>query len=86
MMQIWSNTTKSVVLGPSELGHLSQIWLSWGVLDTTLFDKDCQWLVAGQWFLLGTSVSPTNKSNRHEIKQILLKVALTLTRVIPDKM
>jgi hypothetical protein len=26
-----------------------------GVLDTTLCDKVCQWLTAGQWFSLGTS-------------------------------
>ena len=25
-----------------------------GVLDTTLCDKVCQWLTAGQWFSLGT--------------------------------
>ena len=27
-----------------------------GVLDTTLYDKVCQWLTAGQWFSLGTPV------------------------------
>jgi hypothetical protein len=27
-----------------------------GVLDTTLCDKVCQWLTAGQWFSLGTPV------------------------------
>jgi hypothetical protein len=36
---------------------------SWrGVLDTTLCDKVCQWLVTGQWFSPGTSVSSTNKT------------------------
>jgi hypothetical protein len=30
-------------------------------------------------FSLGTSVSSTNKTNRHNITEILLKVALTLT-------
>ena len=34
----------------------------WGVLDTTLCDKICQWLAAtGQWFPAGTLVSSTNK-------------------------
>ena len=28
---------------------------------TTLCDKVCQWLAAGQWFSLGTPVSSTNK-------------------------
>jgi hypothetical protein len=50
---------------------------SWrGVLDTTLCDKVCQCLETGPWFSLGTSVSSTNKTDRHDIIEILLKVAL----------
>ena len=30
----------------------------------------------GRWFSLGTPVSSTNKTNRHDITEILLKVAL----------
>jgi len=49
---------------------------SWrGVLDTTLSDKVCQWLATGQWFSMGTSVSSTNKTDSHDITEILLKVA-----------
>jgi len=48
----------------------------WGVLDTTLCDKVCQWLAAGQWFSPGTAVSSTNKTDRHDIAEILLNVAL----------
>jgi hypothetical protein len=44
------------------------------VLDTTLCDKVCQWLAAGQWFSPGTPVSTTNKTDRHDIAEILLKV------------
>jgi hypothetical protein len=40
----------------------------------------CQWLAAGQWFSL---VSSTNKTNRHDITEILLKVALNTTTVTP---
>ena len=47
-----------------------------GVLDITLCDKVCQWLVAGQWFFLGTRVSSINKTDRHYINEILLKVVL----------
>ena len=43
---------------------------------TTLCDKVCQWLVTGQWFSLGPLVSSTNKTYRHDISEILLKVAL----------
>jgi hypothetical protein len=32
--------------------------------------------VTGQWFSPGTSVSSTNKTDRHDIAEILLKVAL----------
>ena len=42
---------------------------------TTLCDKVCQWLATGLWFSLGTPVSSTNKSDRHDITEILLKVA-----------
>jgi hypothetical protein len=46
-----------------------------GVLDTTLCDKVCQWLATGSWFSLGTLVSSTNKTDLHDITEILLKVA-----------
>ena len=46
------------------------------VLDTTWCDKVCQWLAAGQWFSPGIPVSSTNKTDSHDITEILLKVAL----------
>ena len=39
-------------------------------------DKACQWLAIGRSYSPGTSVSSTNKTNRHYITEILLKVAL----------
>ena len=48
----------------------------WGVLDTTLCDKVCQWLATGRWFSPGTPVSSTIKTTCHDITEILLKVAL----------
>ena len=42
---------------------------------TTLCDKVCQWLAASRWFSPGTPVSSTNKTDRHDITEILLKVA-----------
>ena len=54
-----------------------------GVFNTTLCDKVCQWLAAGQWFSPGTPGSSTNKTDRHDIAEILLKVALnTITLTI----
>ena len=43
---------------------------------TTLCDKVCQWLATGRWFSPGPPVSSTNKTDRHDITKILLKVAL----------
>ena len=56
---------------------------AWGVLDTTLCDKVCQWLAADLWFSL---VSSTNKAERHYKTEILLNVTfntitLTLTQI-----
>jgi hypothetical protein len=56
-----------------------------GVLNTTLCDKGCQWLVTGRWFSPGTPVFFTNKTDHHHITEILLKKALniiTLTLLI----
>ena len=54
-----------------------QIPLRWGVLDTTLFDQVCQ------WFSPSTLVSSTNKTDRHDITEILLKVVLnTITLIL----
>ena len=47
-----------------------------GLIYTPLCDKVCQWLTVGLWFSLGTLVSSTNKTDRHDITEILLKVAL----------
>ena len=56
------------------------ILLRRGVLDTTLCDKVCQWLATGRWF---SPVSPTNKTDRHDINEILLKVVQnTITRFL----
>jgi len=54
---------------------------------TTLCDKVCQWLVTGWWFSPGPPVSSTNKTDRHDITEILLKVALsTIKQTIKEKM
>jgi hypothetical protein len=42
--------------------------------------------VAGQWFSPGTAVSSTNKTDHHDLTEILLKVALTtITLIFPLK-
>jgi hypothetical protein len=50
---------------------------SWrDMLDTILCDKVCQWLAAVPWFSPGAAVSSSNKTERHDITEILLKVVL----------
>ena len=39
-------------------------------------DKDYQLLAQGRWFSPGTTASSTTKTGRHDIAEILLKVAL----------
>jgi hypothetical protein len=61
-------------LSPLQLWVWTCSW--WGVLNTTLCDKVCQWLVTGWWFSSGFPVSSTNKSDHHDITEIFLKVTL----------
>jgi hypothetical protein len=43
---------------------------------TTLCDKVCQWLATGRWFSPDPPVSSNYKTDRHDITEILSKVAL----------
>jgi hypothetical protein len=44
---------------------------------TTSCNKVCQWLATGRWFSPGPPVSSTHETDRHDITEILLKVALS---------
>ena len=60
---------------------------SWrGVLYATLYDNVGQWLGTDRWFSSGTSVSSTNKTDRQDIFEILLKVALNIINLKPNEM
>ena len=37
------------------------------VLDTTLYDKVCQWLAEGWWFSPDNPFTSTNKTDHHDI-------------------
>ena len=54
------------------------------LLPSRRYDKVCQLLAAGRWFSLGTPVSATNKTDRHDIAEILLKVALNTINPNPN--
>jgi hypothetical protein len=62
-----------------------RILLRQGVLDTTLCDKVCQWLATDRWFSTGTLVSSTNKTDRYDIAEILLKVALNILKHLKNR-
>ena len=50
-------------------------------------DQVCHWIVASYWFSLGTRVSSTKNTNRHNISEILFKVALnTITLPLKRKL
>ena len=69
-----------IVGGFSTICAISAYHRSWrGVLDKTLCDKVCQ------WFSPITLVSSTNKTDRHDISEILLKVGLnTINQTKPE--
>jgi len=57
------------------------------VLDTTVCDKVSQWFVTGQRFSPGTPVSSTNRTDCHDITEILINtitliLTITLTRIL----
>ena len=72
---IWS-CTQYVNMGPSWLWSYGSWIYKIRARCTTLCDKVCQWLATGRWFSPCPSVSSTNKTDRHDITKILLKVAL----------
>ena len=60
------------------------VWISIRARCTTLCDKVCQWLATCLWFSPGTQVSSTNKTDHHDIAEILLKVELNTTMYKPN--
>jgi hypothetical protein len=59
---------------------------SWRVvLYTTLYDNVGKWLGIDRWFSSGTPVSSTNKNDRRDIFEILLKVALNIINLKPNE-
>jgi hypothetical protein len=49
-------------------------------------DKVYQLLAHGRWFSLGTPASATTKTGRHDIAEILLKVALNTINQIKSNL
>jgi hypothetical protein len=47
---------------------------------TTSCDEDCRWFATGLWFSPGPPFPLTNKTDRHDIAEILLKVALNIIK------
>jgi hypothetical protein len=55
--------------------------LEWWTRLATASDKVYQYLAHGRWFSPGTSASSTTKTFRHDIAEILLKVALNIKKI-----
>jgi hypothetical protein len=54
-----------------------------GSFDTTLCDKVRQWLSTGLWISPSTLILSINKTDSHDITEILLKVALNTITLTP---
>jgi hypothetical protein len=76
---IYNNLCNQCLL-PLKLWVRTHLWR--GELNTTLCHKVCQWLATGQWFSPGTLVSSTNKTDRQDITEIFLKLALNIVTKI----
>ena len=63
-----------------------RVWTPFKAMCTkynTLCDKVCQWLATGRWFSPGTPDSSSDKTDRHHITELLLKVVLnTITLIL----
>ena len=62
------------------------VWILIRARRTTLCDKVCHWLATGRWFSLGTLISSTNKTNRNDITEILLKIAINTITLTPNSL
>ena len=82
----WGDPQFHLPVAVQSVLSLLKLWVwtrSWrGVLNTTLCDKVCQWLASVWWFSPGTPLSFTNKTDCHNITEILLKVALSRDRMV----
>jgi hypothetical protein len=66
---------------------MQSVLITANVVSSNLGHSDLYSIQAVRWFSLGTSISFTNKTDRHDIAEILLKVALntiTLTLLLTD--
>jgi hypothetical protein len=73
-MIIESTTTYFISIYHHEWCELESSSLP-GIIDKTVYDKVRQWLAACRWF---SPVSSTNKIDRHDITEVLLKVSLNI--------
>jgi hypothetical protein len=67
-IDLWSMTLK--------INRVPDVALVWNWYNAEQHYVVCQWLETGRWFSLGNPVSSTNKTDCHDITEILLKVVL----------
>jgi hypothetical protein len=89
----WEVVDRFVTLG--ELLTITFLWFLYSKRSRVFPDKHkmerilvkvCQWLATGRWFSPGTPVSSINKTDHHDIADILLKVAsMTIKHVMQYK-
>ena len=73
-MVVWFTTIYAISTYHHWCCEFKRIWIR--ARCTTLCDQVYQWLATGRWFSPRPPVSATNKTDRHNITEILLKVAI----------
>ena len=64
--------------------NLFSPWYSWTIAHLVLSNNHTlahtltQWLATGRWFSPGIPISSTNKTDHHDLTEIVLKVVLTI--------
>jgi hypothetical protein len=74
----WSSTKQSSSSSHWKLTCSCHDWYSWHIAELAVSNNHSltHWIATGRWFSPGPPVSYTNKTDCHDITEILLKVAL----------
>ena len=80
-LTLWGGRDHMVPMQSVPITTMLWIRISIKTRCTTLCDKVCQRLVTSQWFSPGPPVSSANKTDLHDIAEILLKVVLNTIKL-----
>jgi hypothetical protein len=75
-VQVTDKLYNIMLYGVQVVPIITDVWVRISIRArcTTICDKVCQWLATGWWFSPGIPVSSTNKTDCHDITEILLNL------------